>query len=72
MVVRGKKLNKLQRGEGTQDTYRYYVAIELSAENLVTSYYESLSQDEVVRIDYNYERFKETFEEEMENYRNNR
>ncbi|NVK03683.1 MAG: hypothetical protein HWD92_02625 [Flavobacteriia bacterium] len=66
------EVSTVVRNEGTQDTYRYYVAIELSAENLVTSYYESLSQDEVVRIDYNYERFKETFEEEMENYRNNR
>lgn len=58
--------------EGGQDMYRYYIAIELTAENLAESYYQSLSQDEVVRIDYNYERFKETFEEEMENYRNNR
>lgn len=55
-----------------QQVFRYYVAIELSAENLAQSYYNSLSNDEVVRIDYNYERFKETFEEEMENYRNNR
>lgn len=53
-----------------QDVYRYYLAIELSAENLAQSYYNALSNDEVIRIDYNYERFKETFEEEMDNYRN--
>lgn len=66
------EVSTVVRNESAADIYRYYVAIELSAENLVSSYYESLSQDEVVRIDYNYERFKETFEEEMENYRNNR
>lgn len=55
-----------------QQVFRYYVAIELSAENLAQSYYNSLSEDEAIRIDYNYERFKETFEAEMENYRNNR
>ncbi len=62
---------RVNRDSG-DDMYRYYVAIELSAENLAELYYQSLSEDEVIRIDYNYERFKETFEEEMENYRNNR
>ncbi|NVK26940.1 MAG: hypothetical protein HWE14_02785 [Flavobacteriia bacterium] len=66
------EVNTRVKQDGDQDLYRYYVAIELSAENLAQSYYQSLSDDEVVKIDYNYERFKETFEEEMENYRNNR
>lgn len=54
------------------ELYRFYIAIELSAENLTQGYYDALSQDEVIQIDYNYEKFKETFEQEMENYRNNR
>ncbi|KAB2808657.1 hypothetical protein [Phaeocystidibacter luteus] len=66
------EVNTKVKQDGDQDLYRYYVAIELSAENLAQSYYQSLSDDEVVKIDYNYERFKETFEEEMENYRSNR
>lgn len=58
------------RNADDQELFRYYVAIELSADALTQKYYNALSSDEVVRIDYNYERFKETFEEEMENYQN--
>lgn len=46
--------------------YKCYLAIELSAAKLVGKYHERLSKDERVRADYNYERFKETFEKEME------
>lgn len=45
--------------------YKYYISLELSGDDLVKNYYESLSRDESLRIDYNYERFKQTFEEEM-------
>lgn len=46
--------------------YKCYVAIELSAQELLSAYNERLSNDERLRIDYDYERFKETFEKEME------
>ena len=49
-----------------QGTYKSYVAIELSADELVTKYNERLSKDERLKIDYDYEKFKETFEKEME------
>jgi hypothetical protein len=49
-----------------QGTYKTYIAIELSADELVASYNERLSKDERLRIDYDYEKFKETFEKEME------
>ena len=45
--------------------YKYYVALELSGEDLVDDYYKSLSNDQSLKIDYNYEKFKQTFEEEM-------
>ena len=45
--------------------YKTYVAIELSAQDLLSAYNERLSQDERLRIDYDYEKFKETFEAEM-------
>ncbi|MBX2940733.1 MAG: LPP20 family lipoprotein [Cyclobacteriaceae bacterium] len=48
-----------------QGTYKTYVAIELSAEELVSKYNERLSKDEMLKIDYDYEKFKETFEKEM-------
>jgi hypothetical protein len=42
-----------------------YIALELSAERLAQAYNEQLSRDERIRAEYNYEKFKETFEEEM-------
>lgn len=49
-----------------QNTYKTYVALELSADELVSKYNERLSKDERLKIDYDYEKFKETFEKEME------
>jgi len=48
--------------------YTAYVAIELSGADLVSKYNENLSKDERIRADYNYEKFKEVFEEEMEKF----
>lgn len=61
-----EKLMKTSTG-----TYKTYIAIELSADELVASYNERLSKDERLRIDYDYEKFKETFEKEMEKIGNN-
>lgn len=55
---------KLVRTE--QGTYKTYIALELSADELVSKYNERLSKDERLKIDYDYEKFKETFEKEME------
>jgi len=46
--------------------YKTYIAIELSAQDLIAAYNERLSKDERLRIDYDYEKFKETFDKEME------
>jgi hypothetical protein len=56
-----EKLMKTEQG-----TYKTYVAIELSADELVAKYNERLSKDERLKIDYDYEKFKETFDKEME------
>ena len=45
--------------------YKYYVCIELSGQELLSKYNERLSGDERLRIDYDYEKFKETFDAEM-------
>ena len=47
-------------------TYKTYIAIELSADDLVKKYNERLSTDDKLKIDYDYQKFKETFEKEME------
>lgn len=53
-----------------EGTYKTYVAIELSADDLVASYNERLSKDERLKIDYDYEKFKQTFDQEMDKLAN--
>ncbi|GCD78978.1 hypothetical protein [Schleiferia thermophila] len=54
------------------NVFKYYVALELSADRLADSYFQTLSRDQSLRIDYNYERFKQTFEEEMRRFEEGR
>ncbi len=49
----------------TTGKYTTYVAIELNSDELVSKYNERLSSDERIKAEYNYEKFKETFEKEM-------
>lgn len=49
-----------------EGNYKTYVAIELSADELVSKYNERLSKDERLKIDYDYEKFKDTFDKEMD------
>ncbi len=60
---------KMMKVEATGN-YKCYVAIELSAQELLASYNDRLSKDERLRIDYDYEKFKETFDKEMEKLQN--
>jgi hypothetical protein len=46
--------------------YKTYIALELSAEDLAAAYNERLSKDDRLKIDYDYEKFKDTFNQEME------
>lgn len=55
--------------------YKTYIAIELSSDKLIESYnqrMQRISRDERMRIDYDYEQFKKTFEREMEKLYQNR
>ncbi len=45
--------------------YKTYVAIELSAQELVSAYHSRLQNIKEIAIDYDYEKFKQAFEEEM-------
>ena len=51
--------------------YKAYVAIELSAQDLLSAYNERLSKDDRLKIDYDYEKFKETFDKEMDKMNKN-
>ena len=70
-VVVNQKLNGIvpvcDRVTQVQSTknYKYYLALELSGNELANDYYNSLTKEESLKIDYNYERFKKTFDEEM-------
>ncbi|HLZ16481.1 MAG TPA: hypothetical protein VKQ08_05550 [Cyclobacteriaceae bacterium] len=46
--------------------YKYYIAIELSADDLVKQYNCRLSADDKLKVDYDYEKFKDTFNKEMD------
>lgn len=50
--------------------YVSYIAIELSGADIAAAYNDRLSQDERIKAEYNYEKFKETFEAEMEKLSN--
>jgi hypothetical protein len=55
----------------SNNNFKYYVALELSGQELLKAMNNRLSKDERLRIDYDYEKFKETFEKEMERLGNN-
>lgn len=48
-----------------EGNYKCYMAIELSGSDILSKYNEKLSKDDQIKADYNYESFKETFDEEM-------
>lgn len=50
----------------SEGKFKCYIAIELSGDDIVSKYNERLSKDEYLKVDYNYEKFKETFDKEME------
>lgn len=45
--------------------YKYYVCIELGANDILESLNNRMTNNEMLKVDYNYEKFKKTFEEEM-------
>lgn len=54
-----------------EGNYKTYVAIELSADDLVKEYNARITKDESLKIDYDYEKFKDTFNAEMEKKKGN-
>ena len=61
IVTKCEKLVQTKDGN-----YKTYVAIELSAADLLSKYNERLSKDDRLKIDYDYEKFKDTFNAEMD------
>jgi len=55
-----EKLTKTSTGK-----FKTYIAIELSAQKLVEKFHDRMMKDDLIKIDYDYEKFKKTFEDEM-------
>ena len=49
--------------------YKAYVAIELAGDEILNGMKNRISDDEKLKIDFQYEKFKEEFEKEMEDYK---
>jgi predicted transcriptional regulator len=49
-----------------QNKYKTYIALEMSAEDLAKAIQDKLSKDEKLKVDYDYEKFKKTFDAEMQ------
>ncbi|MBN1338812.1 MAG: hypothetical protein JXA03_05775 [Bacteroidales bacterium] len=45
--------------------YKTYIALEMAMDGLMDAMNSKLSNDDILKIDYDYEQFKKTFEEEM-------
>jgi len=50
----------------SEGKYKTYVALELSGDELMNAMNERLSKDAKLKIDYDYEQFKKTFDSEMD------
>ncbi len=63
--LRGIKVICEKQTRTSEGRYKTYIALELDSNGLLSTYNERLSTDDRLKIDYDYEKFKKTFEEEM-------
>lgn len=54
----------------SDNKYRTYLAYELPVDNVLNPLYNQISKDDQLKIDYDYQKFKKTFEDEMKNMEN--
>ncbi|MBM3435374.1 MAG: hypothetical protein FJY07_04045 [Bacteroidetes bacterium] len=50
----------------SEGNYKTYIALELAGDELMNAMNARLSQDDKLKIDYDYEQFKKTFDAEMD------
>jgi hypothetical protein len=75
--VVNQKLNGIrviceEQTKTTTNSYKTYICIELAGDEIASAMNQRLSGDDKLFIDYNYEKYKETFDKEMENLKNER
>lgn len=57
-----EKVTKTKEGK-----YRTYLVYEIPVDNVLNPTYNKISKDDELKVDYDYQKFKQTFEEEMKN-----
>ncbi len=50
-------------------TYKAYVAVELAGDEILNGMQKRIADDEKLKIDFQYEKFKKEFEKEMDNFK---
>ena len=65
VIICGVSTKDKDRESISYNQYKYYVSVEIASNDIMESVNNALSSDEVLKVDYNYEKFKQTFEEEM-------
>lgn len=60
VIVICEKMTKTNAG-----TYKSYVCVELGGSEILKTLNNKVSNNEMLKVDYNYEKFKKTFDEEM-------
>lgn len=63
--LNGTKIICQKMTQTASGNYKTYIAIELAGSELLSAINNRISNDEMLKIDYNYEKYKKTFEEEM-------
>lgn len=60
VIVICEKMTKTKEG-----TFKSYICMELGGSEILQSLNNKMSNNEILKVDYNYEKFKKTFDEEM-------
>jgi len=69
--MRGSKItcDKLMRTP--EGKFRCYILLEIKADDILNSYETNINQDEQLRTDFEYEKFKKAFNEEFQKFKTN-
>lgn len=70
-TLRGTRIVCDKLMKSPDGTYKQYVCLEMPAQSLLDDAAQALQNDKKLRVDFEYEKFKKVFNEELENHKNN-
>ncbi|GHT14589.1 hypothetical protein AGMMS4956_12670 [Bacteroidia bacterium] len=56
---------KYTRNKNNNNSYKCYMCIELGADDMAKAVHNKLTEDQILRVDYDYEKFRNRFNEEL-------